>query len=240
MKSPCAWKGKAVLDRLAVLAFALLAAAPWGAAGCQSGDVQRGDESVSGVTETVDLFAGIPQHGIVLGDPDAPVTLTEFVDLQCPYCKRVTVDVLPAIIQRHVRSGRVKIVFRNLAFIGPDSKRAARMAAAVGLQDHLWQFVDLFLRNQGEERSGYVTDAFLRSLAAALPGVDVRRAMDDRDDAAVQRQLDEAQREADRFGIDSTPSFLLGKTGETPRVIEVASLQPEPFAKAVEEVLKPR
>ena len=46
------------------------------------------------------------------------------------------------------------MVFRNLSFIGPDSERAARLAAAAGLQDRLWQFTDLIFRNQGAENSG--------------------------------------------------------------------------------------
>ncbi|MFT3774953.1 MAG: thioredoxin domain-containing protein [Minicystis sp.] len=206
-------------------------------AACGGREFQPTGADPTGVAETIDLFAGIPQNGVVLGDPSAPVTLTEFIDLQCPYCRRFALEVLPSIIQRHVRAGQVKIVFRNLAFLGPDSKEAAQMTAAVGLQDHLWQFADLFLRNQGEENAGYVTDDFLRRLAAALPGVDVHRALNDRDAPAVARQLEDAEREAERFGIQSTPSFLLGKTGETPHVLAVSSLTPEPFTRAIDALL---
>lgn len=206
-----------------------------GLVACQGADEARADSvNVTGMKETGDLFANLPQQGITLGNSDAPITLTEFADLQCPGCRQFTLRVLPAIIQRYVRTGQVKIVFRNLAFVGPESTKAARMAAAVGLQDHLWQFVDLFYRNQGQENSGYVTDAFLRRLALAVPGVDARRATDDRMRPAVDQQIEDARREAEKFGIQSTPSFLLGKTGETPRMLDVASLTPEPFARAID------
>ena len=125
-------------------------------------------------------------------------------------------------------------------FVARRPKLSQIVSAAVGLPDHLWQYADLFLRNQGKENSGYVTDSFLRGLADALPGVDARRAMNDRTNPAVARQLEEAQQEADQYGIQSTPSFLLGKTGETPHVLAISSLSPEPFTRAIDALLQPK
>src|ERR1700730_10245852 len=123
---------------------------------------------VPGAAKTLALFAGIPQRGIALGDPHAPVTLVEFGDLQCPSCAIFANDALPKIVSRYVRPGRVQLVFRALDFIGRDSQRAANMAEALGAQNHLWQFVDLAYRNQGLENSSYVTDTYLRALAGAI------------------------------------------------------------------------
>jgi protein-disulfide isomerase len=195
---------------------------------------------IEGVAETVNLFAGIPQDGIVLGNPQAPVTLTEFIDLQCSHCATFSLDVLPVIVRDYVRKGKVKLEFRNLAFVTEDSVKAARMAAAVGLQDQLWQYTHLFLLNHRRTNSGRVTDAFLQSLAQALPNVDAVRAMKQRNDPAVNQQLEEANALADRFGIEGTPSFLLRRTGETPRVLEASSLKPEEFTRAIDPLLIPR
>jgi protein-disulfide isomerase len=127
----------------------------------------------------------------------------------------------------------VKLVFRNLTFLGPDSVNAARAAAAMGQQNHLWEFVELFFANQGREGSGYVTDAFMQKLATAIPGADVGRAMAQRNDAAVTSQLDEAEAEAKRLGVKGTPTFFLVKRGQPPKELEPSSLTPEGFGRAL-------
>ena len=192
--------------------------------------------ALRGAPEARALFRGIPEHGIVLGDPGAPVTLTEFADLQCPFCRQYAEAVLPTLVKRYVRSGELRLVFRNLSFIGPDSDRAARVAAAAGIQDRLWQFTDLVYRNQGEENSGYVTDAYLRRIARAS-GADVARAFDAASGAAVSGQLDAAAREAQRFQVDSTPSFVLSRAGGQPRRLSPFSLTVDEFAGPIDKLI---
>ena len=182
--------------------------------------VKRAGESVAGANDTAALLAGIPQRGITLGNPRAPVTLVEFGDLQCPYCKDASDNVLPAIIEDYVRDGRVKLVFRDVAFIGNDSIRGAQMASAAGLQDKLWDFVHLFYLNQGAENSGYVTDEFLREIGGGVRGLDVERAMADRSDPRVQREMAEAQQEWQSYGLTGTPSFVVGRTGGELEVVD--------------------
>ena len=80
------------------------------------------------------LLRGIPQQGTALGSPDAPVTLVEYADLQCPYCAQWARDAFPELVRDYVRTGRVRIVFRGLAFLGPDSDAALRAALAAGQQ----------------------------------------------------------------------------------------------------------
>lgn len=190
-----------------------------------------------GVSQANALIEGIPQNGNSLGDPDAPVVLTEFADLQCPYCAAVAIITLPRVINEYVRTGKARLVFHNFAFLGPDSTRAARMAAAAAEQDKMFQFVEIFLHNQGEPNSGYVTDDFLREVASAVPGLDVDKAFRDRDSAAVIERLEDAAAEADTFNIRATPSFLLGKAGEAPEELEPVTLDPEFFEQNIDELL---
>jgi len=169
------------------------------------------------------LLDGIPQRGTSLGNPAAPVTLTEFADLQCPFCRQYSRDSFPALVRDYVRTGKVRMEFRALHFIGADSIVAARAAGAAGLQNRLWQFVDLFYRNQKDENSGYVRASFLRQIGGAA-GVDVARLERDATSQAVQQQLAAANGEADRAGIRSTPSFLVTKAGQQPVRLKSPSL----------------
>jgi protein-disulfide isomerase len=189
-------------------------------------------------TEEVERqFGGIPQNGVTLGDPDAAATLIEFADLQCPFCAQYAVEALPAVVDRFVRGGRLRLELRLLAFLGPDSERGAEVAAAATLQDRLWQFSELFFRNQGPENSGYATDAFLRRLARATPGLDYEQVREDLDSPAAQRLIREAERQANRLGVEGTPSFYLQRGDAPPEPFEVQSLDAASVTAQLDEAL---
>ncbi len=185
------------------------------------------------------LFAGIPQDGTALGAPDAPATLTEFADLQCPFCADYARDVLPAIVDRYVRTGRLRMELRVLAFLGDDSVRGGRMAAAAASQDRLWPFVDAFYRSQGPENSGYADDAFLHQVGTAA-GLDVATALRDRDAPGSSVWLTSAQRDADRLGVQGTPAFSLRVAGGRPVPVQPRELTPESFAAVLDAALAAR
>jgi protein-disulfide isomerase len=184
---------------------------------------------VAAAASTNALLAGIPQHGVLLGSPRAPVRMVEFADLQCPYCDEFSTQALPQLITSYVRPGKLSIEFRNLAFIGPDSVRAARTAAATQSQNRLWNFIELLYFNQGEENSGYVTGRYLHRLLSAIPGLDVAAV----ERASGQPQATEALRSANAaaiaHGVDATPSFLIGRAGEPLHLFQPASLTASAF-----------
>ena len=192
---------------------------------------------VAGVAYSSALLGGIPQHGRLLGSPGARVHVIEFADLQCPYCGEFARQALPRLITQYVRSGEVNIEYRNLSFIGPDSVRAGHVAAAAQQQNRLWNFVDLMYLNQGEENSGYATDAYLSRLLAAVPGLDVARALQASRSPQADGPLNEATSAASESGINSTPSFLIGRSGEQPRQFQPASLTPEAFIPKLDSLL---
>lgn len=216
---------------------ALLAALLVGISACQSIGEDPGPEPTGAVSAGAGLYSGIPQDGIVLGDPSAPITLVEFSDLRCSHCRDYAIEVLPAVLERHVRTGQVKLVFRNLAFLGPGSVQAARMAAAVGMQDRLWDFVDHLFRIQARERPA-ITDDLLLRVASELPGVDAERAMAERDSDEVSRQLEEARAEAGRLQVRGVPSVFLSRRGEQLRQLRLTSMSPEPISRAIEQLLR--
>jgi protein-disulfide isomerase len=192
------------------------------------------------VTAEVATFDSVPQDGIALGSPQAPATLVEFADLQCPFCADYARDVLPTIVDRYVRDGRLRLELRLRAFLGEDSVRGALAAAAAARQDRLWSFVDDFYRHQGAENSGYATDAFLRARAGATPGIDPDRVMAERSDPAALRALTGAERLATRLGSQSTPAFYL-RHGDGPlRPLPITELSPQAFVAALDSALSTR
>jgi protein-disulfide isomerase len=192
-----------------------------------------GANAPTGGPQVASLFRGIPQHGIELGRRSAPVTLVEFVDLQCPFCARWERGALPEIVRKYVRPGKVRMVFAGVAFLGPGSVTGFRTALAAGLQNRLWNVVELMYINQGRENSGWITDAFLHRIGALVPGLDVRRMLANRRSAAVERQRAAASSLAEAAGINRTPSFAVGLTNKSLRPFEVTSLT----AAAIEPTL---
>jgi protein-disulfide isomerase len=196
--------------------------------------------SLSGAAETNRLLRGIPQDGTALGSPDAPVTVVEFVDLQCPFCGQFAAEALPDFIRRYVRPGKVRLELRVLRFLGPDSQRAAGVAAAAAEQDKLWQFAELLFRNQGRENSGYVTDDFLRGVASGVDGLDVDRALDAAEDAPAGDLVAAAEGHAQRLGVNGTPSFF-GVAGKgRPRPLQLSELSADALGDQVDELLADR
>jgi protein-disulfide isomerase len=196
-----------------------------------------GAVTVVGAAESKALLAGIPQQGIALGRRDAPVTLVEFADLQCPFCAEWSRDALPPVVRDYVRPGKVRIVFRGLSFIGPDSEEALRFAVAAGEQRKLWNVVDLLYENQGGENQGWVTDELLAAVGRAVPGLEVERAVAERSSAAVDAELAAAETAAAENGIGGTPSFAAGPTGGTLQVLELDSLDAEALRPALDQLL---
>ncbi len=222
----------------AAAAVVVVAAVLLGGGESASTPPSGGEPSAEQSREVGAMFAGIPQRGTVLGDPSAPATLTEFADLQCPFCAEYATDVLPTVIRDYVRPGRLKLDLQLMSFLGPDSARAARMAAAAGTQNRMWPFTELFYRNQGEENSGYATDAFLRRIGSGVPGLDVERALRRRSSPAAARALEGGTRAAARAGVTSTPTFLVTRGGGRPEALELQTLTPGEFTDKLDAALQ--
>jgi protein-disulfide isomerase len=192
----------------------------------------------AGVAEVTRELAGIPQSGITLGQASAPVTVTEYADLQCPICQEFNTGTLTQLVANEVRAGKVKVVFRNLETATPDAptfKTEAVAALAAGKQNRLWNYVELFYRNQGEEGSGYVTDAFLTGLAQSLPGLNLAKWKADRADSALGAQVGSDASLAAGLGFNATPSLLVKGPRFPSHAIAGAASYPD-LQKAIKSV----
>jgi protein-disulfide isomerase len=169
------------------------------------------------------LLAGIPQNGTVLGKPSAPVTMTEWIDLQCPYCQQFETQALPVLIRKYVRTGKLKVDARLIGFLGPDSQRGRLVALAAGKQNKLFNLAELLYYNQGPENTGWLNDDLLASAAASIPGLDAQRVLSERNSSQISNEANALDNQAQEQGVNSTPTILVGKTGEQPKLVRITS-----------------
>jgi len=177
-----------------------------------------GSSSASGATlpeadAVAQQFDGIPQAGNVLGKPNAPATMIEYIDLQCPVCRAFESDTMPTIVQRYVRTGKLKVIARPISIIGPDSERGVRGMIAAGKQNRAFNFAQILYFNQGPENGGWLDDSMVASAAKSIPGVNVTALKDAANSSAVKNQAQTFANQAQAINLSGTPTVLVGKTG---------------------------
>ena len=191
--------------------------------------------SLAGVSESKALFAGIDQKADMIGKADAPVTMYEFIDYQCPFCREFRRSTYPKVVTDNVKTGKLRIISRPLTFIGPESEKAARAAAAASQQNKDGEFTQLFYANQGQENAGYVTDEFINKLYDAV-GVDKTKANAFRKSIDSRDGITKARKEAERYGVVSTPTFVVGQTGGPYEKLDIDTANAAGFKAAIDSL----
>ena len=237
-----------VAGRLVLAIAVILIAAGCGSAGRGRCAVDTsgpgcGESAHAAVVREVDgLLAGIPQSANALGSPTAPVTLQYFGDLECPICQKFTLGLLPSIIDRWVRQGKLRIEYLSLetATREPAAFKEQQVAAlAAGSQDKMWNYLETFYHEQGAEDTGYVNEEYLRGLAQQVPGLKLAAWDRARSDPTFEEEIN---RDAELAAVDKmtgTPSFEIGHTGGETKRLETSPLgEPGHFDEAIEQQLK--
>ena len=150
-----------------------------------------------------------------IGKADAPVVIAYWFDYQCPYCKQEEETVFPQLIKDYVDTGKLKIVFKDFAFLGPDSDTASRAARAVWqvAPDRFRDWHKAMFDHQDQENAGWGNQDDILALTGTIEGIDAARVkavmVEKADDFAGAMQAD--ANEGYSMGVGGTPSFLIGK-----------------------------
>lgn len=147
--------------------------------------------------------------GRVLGDENAPVTVIEYADFQCPVCKRAETSIISELEKTYVQQGKVKIEFRMFPIIGQESFNAAQAADAARDQGKFWEYHDALYNAQGVENGGNYTYEKLVALAKDV-GLDVPEFEATLSAGKYLAAIQEEKDEADANGVSSTPTFFVG------------------------------
>jgi Thioredoxin len=207
--------GRVVLPAIAVAIAGVLVAASVSRVASPTGQ----PSSARMEREVSALLSGIPQSGDTLGRAAAPVTLQVFGDLESADVRTFVVWLLPDIIRHWVRMGVVKVQYR--AFMSasasyPNTFLTQQVAAlAAGVQDKLWNYIETFYHEQGQEHTRYVTNAYLADIAKQIPGLAVSTWDSDRESRNLGKQVVADDKTAQAIGFPDAPLFLLGRTGGT-------------------------
>jgi protein-disulfide isomerase len=179
--------------------------------------------TLPGSADVAAMYRGIPQSGTTLGKTSAPVTMTEYIDLQCPYCQEFETQTLPGIVKDYVRPGKLRIVMRPWAFLGPDSITGQHATLAASLQNRAFNYASVLYDNQGEENTGWLNQTMVTSAAASVPGMNVPKLLADQDGSTVKALAGTVDALATADKVDSTPTLFVGKTGTHGKEVTLSS-----------------
>ena len=180
--------------------------------------------AMQGSLDVRSMFAGIPEKGLVLGSSTAPATLTEFIDLQCPVCKDFDTTVLPTLITKYVRTGKLQIRLAPWSILDRtpsehDSSRGQAATIAASFQGKAFPFVEMLYLNQGIEGTGWLTTRTVALAAASVDGLRVQRVLSDSSSSGVKSIARDVDRRATTARLRYTPTLLLNKRGKPAQVV---------------------
>ncbi len=169
--------------------------------------------------------SGIPiyPYNPTIGPKNAPITIIEFTDFQCPFCKRAsnTIDKLMKIY-----SGKIRLVFRNLPLssIHKESFAAARAAMAAHRQGMFWPYHDMLFDNATNlNKQLYIK-------LAKILRLDIEKFKSDMNSQQIKKEIQEDISVAKKFGINATPVFIING-------VMIKGSKPLPFFKKIVEIL---
>lgn len=161
------------------------------------------------------MFAGIPQHGVILGKSTAPIILQVFIDLEDHNDGTRWLDeMLPPILTEFVRTNIMRLEFRSFKTdtLNPNPFMMQQIAAmAAGKQNLLWNYAATFMNEQGPEFTNYVTEKFVRGIARQIPGLNLTEWERSRN-SAMQKLVVTDDSLAREVGLHDTPAFRIGRT----------------------------
>ena len=166
----------------------------------------------------------------IRGNPNAPVTLEEFGDFECPSCKNLATFLDQVVKEYHPR---LRLIFRNFPLSMHQHARDAALAAeAAGLQGHYWEMHDMLYREQPVWSSSNDVRTLFISYAETL-GLDLHQFKSDMESDKVREHIEFDHARAKSLGVETAPSLFVGK-----REMDANDRNPEGVRRLVDEAVK--
>ena len=169
----------------------------------------------------------------IMGDSNAPITVLEWGDYQCTFCYRFHENTLNIINEDFIKTGKVKLVFKDFPLNGPDYLLAAEASYCAEDQEKYWLYHDELYKNWGGERTGWITRESLDRFAVTVD-LDLLEFNTCLNEHKYQNRVITLYEFGKEIGIDATPSFLVFNDQ---KIIKIRGNQPlEVFLKTFDEL----
>jgi len=148
--------------------------------------------------------------GFAMGRPDAPLTMVEFTDLQCPYCRQYATATFEQIKKDWIDTGKLRYISRDFPLdIHPQALAAARAARCAGEQGHFWEMRFVLMRNASLLSPDYIarTAAEMKLDSRAFAACAASTTFD----ADIRADMQEGL----KIGVEGTPTFVIGRSAPT-------------------------
>ncbi len=173
----------------------------------QNQNANTGNEKTAALAALPEVSSG----DFVLGDQNAPVTIVEYSDFQCPFCAKFFKETESTLREKYIKTGKVKFIYRNFAFLGQESLWAANAARCAGEQGKFWQYHDYLYSNQSAENQGAFNMDNLKSFAAAL-GIDKEKFNACLDAEKYTDLIQKETKAGGEAGVQGTPANFINGT----------------------------
>lgn len=228
---------KPIISAIIVVGVMIAGAILLRGSGAQSGENSFKNKGIPVETKTL---APIAENDMMLGNPKAKVALVLYEDFQCPFCGAVSgsnaypsliqslkqrdpnwTPFLTGVIDNYVKKGEVLFVYRDWAFLGPESIRASEAARCAGDQGKFWEYHDYIYEHQKGENEGDFSDTNLKSFAKTLK---LDTAIFDKclDESKYAQAVADSKNEGLTAGVTGTPKGFILKDGKISSTIDGA------------------
>ena len=143
-----------------------------------------------------------------LGNPNAPITMVEFGDYQCTFCSKFFHETENSIITNYIKTGKVKILFKDYIILGQDSINAANAAHCANDQKLFWEYHSMLYNNWAGENTGWADLAHLHEFANTL-GLDMDVFSTCMSDLKWNELVNLSSIDGQKLGVSGTPTFFV-------------------------------
>ena len=159
-------------------------------------------------TKKLSLSSFTDNASPVLGNKDAPLTIVEFGDYQCTFCNKFFHETVESIIINYVKTGKVKILFKDFIVVGEDSMNAANAAHCANDQKMFWQYHSVLYNNWAGEGTGWASPEHLNGFANTL-GLNMDKFSECVSELQWKELVDSSHRDGIVAGVTATPTFFV-------------------------------
>jgi len=189
-------------------------------------------EEKVGTKQTLDVFFN--NASPFMGNENAPITLVEFGDYQCHFCNQHFHNTEHELVEKYVKTGKVRMLFKDYTIIGPDSTAAALSAHCASEQGKFWDFHSILYNNWAGENNGWASPENLWKFSMELD-LDMKQMTECMNENRYIEKINSSNYDAESLRLTGTPAFFI--IDKDNNVVKISGAQPiDVFQKIFDQI----